>query len=189
MLPDLEKRPRNSTKLFGCVETLLPLRSGCNESRAVRFLLRNYTWEKRLNGELWQTATISRRSSKRSKSCMPLDSVCIRSWLLDPALNCVYSPVKLASGDRKRARERLRATFKEKSHHRSTFASGVMLGLAVPAFVFGLYAGLDSNQHLVVGSSWYPTQLYIHRRISTFPNGIFYWWYMPCLPCRVFSHR
>ncbi|KZT23701.1 hypothetical protein NEOLEDRAFT_1069012, partial [Neolentinus lepideus HHB14362 ss-1] len=42
-------------------------------------------------------------------------------------------------GDRKKALERLRAGSRVKSHHFSTFRSGLAIGLAIPALVSGLY--------------------------------------------------
>ena len=43
------------------------------------------------------------------------------------------------SGDLKKARVRLRATMQRKSHHFSAFRSGLYLGIALPAFVDGIY--------------------------------------------------
>ncbi|KAI5121712.1 hypothetical protein M0805_002105 [Coniferiporia weirii] len=48
-------------------------------------------------------------------------------------------------GDLKRARERLRATAKDKTHHFSTFRTGLYLGLVVPAFVDGLYKSFQPD--------------------------------------------
>ncbi|KDQ58685.1 hypothetical protein JAAARDRAFT_128396 [Jaapia argillacea MUCL 33604] len=42
-------------------------------------------------------------------------------------------------GDKKKALERLRAGSRQKSHHFSTFRSGLAIGLAVPALVSGIY--------------------------------------------------
>ncbi|KAF7360315.1 Signal transduction protein [Mycena venus] len=50
----------------------------------------------------------------------------------------VYA-ARFAHGDRKRALTRLRSGPQHKSHHISTFWSGLFVGLAVPAFVAGLY--------------------------------------------------
>ncbi|THH12162.1 hypothetical protein EW145_g196 [Phellinidium pouzarii] len=48
-------------------------------------------------------------------------------------------------GDIKRARERLRATAKHKTHHSSTFRSGLYIGLAVPALADGIYKSFQPN--------------------------------------------
>ncbi|KZT71877.1 hypothetical protein DAEQUDRAFT_665215 [Daedalea quercina L-15889] len=45
---------------------------------------------------------------------------------------------RFARGDKKRAQARLRSGTTHKSHHFSTFRSGVLLGLGIPAFVDGL---------------------------------------------------
>ncbi|KAI0918737.1 hypothetical protein AcV5_002647 [Taiwanofungus camphoratus] len=46
---------------------------------------------------------------------------------------------RFTRGDKKRAMARLRGGAQQKSHHFSTFRSGMMLGFAIPAFVDGLY--------------------------------------------------
>ncbi|KAI3608133.1 signal transduction protein [Moniliophthora roreri] len=46
---------------------------------------------------------------------------------------------RFAHGDKKRAMAALRGTSLRKTHHFSTFRSGVMLGLAIPALVSGIY--------------------------------------------------
>ncbi|KAJ3798525.1 hypothetical protein GGU11DRAFT_681343, partial [Lentinula aff. detonsa] len=43
-----------------------------------------------------------------------------------------------AHGDNKRAKTRLRAGGVNKSHHYSTFRSGVLLGIGIPALVSGI---------------------------------------------------
>ncbi|KAF4583455.1 hypothetical protein EYR38_002206 [Pleurotus pulmonarius] len=50
----------------------------------------------------------------------------------------VYT-LRFEQGDRKKARARLRGSGKTKSHHFSTFRSGILLGLALPALVSGVY--------------------------------------------------
>ncbi|CAG8609901.1 11674_t:CDS:10, partial [Acaulospora colombiana] len=42
-------------------------------------------------------------------------------------------------GDRKKARTRLKATFREHSHHYSTFRTGIFIGLSIPALISGIY--------------------------------------------------
>lgn len=42
-------------------------------------------------------------------------------------------------GDAKKARARLRATHRETTHHFSTFRSGMLLGLSIPALAMGIY--------------------------------------------------
>ncbi|EPS95666.1 hypothetical protein FOMPIDRAFT_1131990 [Fomitopsis schrenkii] len=49
---------------------------------------------------------------------------------------------RFARGDKKRAQARLRSGATHKSHHFSTFRSGLMLGLSVPALVDGLYRSM-----------------------------------------------
>ncbi|KAJ6595867.1 SPX domain-containing protein [Mycena vulgaris] len=46
---------------------------------------------------------------------------------------------RFAHGDKKKATTRLRSGLQHKSHHASTFWSGIFVGLAVPAFASGLY--------------------------------------------------
>ncbi len=48
-------------------------------------------------------------------------------------------------GDQKRARIRLRAVGKHKSHHFSTFRSGLYLGMGLPALISGIYQSLFSR--------------------------------------------
>ncbi|KAF5381280.1 hypothetical protein D9615_008351 [Tricholomella constricta] len=52
---------------------------------------------------------------------------------------------RFARGDKKRAMTRLRAGFTTKSHHYSVFRSGILLGLALPAFVSGLHASFQQS--------------------------------------------
>jgi xenotropic and polytropic retrovirus receptor 1 len=47
--------------------------------------------------------------------------------------------IALARGDNKAAKYRLRGLAQHKTHHFSTFRTGLLLGLALPAFVDGLY--------------------------------------------------
>lgn len=47
-----------------------------------------------------------------------------------------------ARGDKKRARTKLRGGFLTKSHHFSTFRSGILLGLGIPALVSGTYQSM-----------------------------------------------
>jgi hypothetical protein len=50
-----------------------------------------------------------------------------------------------AKGDRKRALVRLRTTPSFKTHHFSTFRTGLALGLAVPAIIDGTVRCKSSN--------------------------------------------
>lgn len=53
--------------------------------------------------------------------------------------------LQLARGDNKLAKTRLRGQgLQRKTHHFSTFRTGVLLGLALPAFVDGLYLSAHS---------------------------------------------
>ncbi|KZO99599.1 hypothetical protein CALVIDRAFT_534007 [Calocera viscosa TUFC12733] len=52
-------------------------------------------------------------------------------------MEVVYAD-RFAKGDRKRARDRLRADVSPHTHHFSTFRAGVFIGLAVPAIVLGV---------------------------------------------------
>jgi len=45
-------------------------------------------------------------------------------------------------GDKKKAANRLRVVNGLRSHHFSAFRGGFMLGLAVPAFISGMYQGM-----------------------------------------------
>jgi len=47
--------------------------------------------------------------------------------------------VNLEGGDKKKAKNRLRATFKQRSHHMSTFRTGLFLGWALAALIAGVY--------------------------------------------------
>lgn len=51
---------------------------------------------------------------------------------------CIVS-YRIARGDKKKALYRLRAEGSRKTHHFSSFRTGTMLGLAVPALVSGVY--------------------------------------------------
>ena len=50
-----------------------------------------------------------------------------------------------AQGDRKRALTSLRAVHSQKTHHFSTFRTGIALGLAFPAFVDGIVRSTSST--------------------------------------------
>jgi hypothetical protein len=49
------------------------------------------------------------------------------------------SMIQLARGDKRSAMKRLRAGAYSRSHHLSTFRSGLLLGISLPALVAGLY--------------------------------------------------
>lgn len=87
----------------------------------------------RLSPQLLLLAQWSAQCLKRWKSCLPQDSV-RRSKLL-PFL---YLHVITERGDKKKAITRLRAGATQKSHHFSTFRTGMWLGLSIPATVAGL---------------------------------------------------
>ncbi|KAI0319243.1 SPX domain-containing protein [Amylostereum chailletii] len=57
---------------------------------------------------------------------------------------------RFARGDKKRAMVRLRALSSHKSHHYSTFRTGLALGLAIPAFAYGLYESESVASMLIV---------------------------------------
>jgi len=59
----------------------------------------------------------------------------------------IYS-TRFVKGDKKKAMASLKAGAKTKSHHFSTFRSGIMLGTAIPAFVVGLYESEFSHRLL-----------------------------------------
>ncbi|KAF8155818.1 hypothetical protein B0H34DRAFT_659437, partial [Crassisporium funariophilum] len=50
-------------------------------------------------------------------------------------------------GDKKKALRRLRAGTSSKSHHFSTFRSGLLIGLAIPAVIDGLVKGMAQKQN------------------------------------------
>jgi hypothetical protein len=67
---------------------------------------------------------------------------------LRPASVCAYrhffsnkksDPLAAAGGDRKKAVERLRAHDQKRTFHSGMFQSGLMLGLALPALIGGIY--------------------------------------------------
>ena len=61
-------------------------------------------------------------------------------------LYCTYRfSISLEGGDRKKARSRLRASFKQRSHHYSTFRTGIFIGLSIPALIAGIYEGDPSS--------------------------------------------
>ncbi|KAF5345945.1 hypothetical protein D9758_011435 [Tetrapyrgos nigripes] len=53
--------------------------------------------------------------------------------------------VHFVHGDEKRARKRLRAGTFHKTHHFSTFRSGILLGVALPVLVSGIYQSFQSE--------------------------------------------
>ncbi|KIM22136.1 hypothetical protein M408DRAFT_18233 [Serendipita vermifera MAFF 305830] len=46
---------------------------------------------------------------------------------------------RFEGGDKKKAKSRLRASFKQRSHHYSTFRTGMCIGLSIPAIAAGIY--------------------------------------------------
>lgn len=59
-----------------------------------------------------------------------------------PTTQCpfaIHLILHLARGDIKLAKSRLRGHTQQKTHHYSTFRTGLLIGLAIPAFVDGLY--------------------------------------------------
>ncbi|OBZ67468.1 Phosphate transporter PHO1 [Grifola frondosa] len=59
---------------------------------------------------------------------------------------------RFARGDKKRAMARLRGGFHHKSHHFSTFRTGLTLGLAVPALVGGIYQSFQQDTRRAIPS-------------------------------------
>ncbi|CAE6434658.1 unnamed protein product [Rhizoctonia solani] len=53
---------------------------------------------------------------------------------------------RFEKGDEKKARMRLRATARQSTHHFSTFRSGMLVGLALPALAMGIYYSLQEEQ-------------------------------------------
>lgn len=80
--------------------------------------------------DTWDRVTLFR--SFQSVSCFPPSFPCSSYYSLT-------SLMLLARGDKKKAQMRLRGGARARSHHWSTFCSGLMLGLAVPALVHGIY--------------------------------------------------
>lgn len=64
------------------------------------------------------------------------DSVRDLCYLLERAGHLM---ITIARGDNKLAKYRLRGLAQHKTHHFSTFRTGLLLGLALPALVDGLY--------------------------------------------------
>ena len=58
-----------------------------------------------------------------------------------------------AHGDRKKARERLRARTTFETFYSSTFRSGLLIGFAIPALIHGLLKGKYFDSYDVNGSS------------------------------------
>ncbi|PPR01240.1 hypothetical protein CVT24_006004 [Panaeolus cyanescens] len=56
-----------------------------------------------------------------------------------------FYAASFARGDKKKATRRLRGGYQRKSHHFSTFRSGIALGLAVPAFIAGFVEVFDED--------------------------------------------
>ncbi|OCH89345.1 SPX-domain-containing protein [Obba rivulosa] len=54
---------------------------------------------------------------------------------------------RFTRGDKKKALTRLRGTAQRQTHHFSTFCAGLLLGLAVPAFVSGIYQSKGAAIH------------------------------------------
>ncbi|KAG9081541.1 hypothetical protein FRC06_005512, partial [Ceratobasidium sp. 370] len=53
---------------------------------------------------------------------------------------------RFEKGDEKKARARLRATSRQSTHHFSTFRSGMLLGLALPALAMGIYYAFQAER-------------------------------------------
>ncbi|CAE6461995.1 unnamed protein product [Rhizoctonia solani] len=53
---------------------------------------------------------------------------------------------RFEKGDEKKARTRLRATARQSTHHFSTFRSGMLVGLALPALAMGIYYSQQEEQ-------------------------------------------
>lgn len=59
---------------------------------------------------------------------------------LNPSMSVIVVEICLAeSGDRKKARTRLRATAKQRTHHFNAFRTGSYVGLALPPLISGVY--------------------------------------------------
>jgi hypothetical protein len=70
----------------------------------------------------------------------------------------------VAKGDRKRALVRLRAGSSHKTHHFSTFRTGIALGLAFPAAIDGIVRCESSNNSAMLAE--HPSGLQPHTRID-----------------------
>jgi hypothetical protein len=66
-------------------------------------------------------------------------SVYYTIWCVTPGRSKCCAHTRTEHGNKKKAMASLRATTTSKSHHFSTFRSGLLLGLALPALVSGLY--------------------------------------------------
>ncbi|KAG9123684.1 hypothetical protein FRC07_014276 [Ceratobasidium sp. 392] len=53
---------------------------------------------------------------------------------------------RFEKGDEKKARARLRATSRQTTHHFSTFRSGMLLGLSIPALAMGIYYAFQEER-------------------------------------------
>ncbi|THU92838.1 EXS-domain-containing protein [Dendrothele bispora CBS 962.96] len=77
---------------------------------------------------------------------------------------------RFVNGDEKRARKRLRAGTFYKVHHFSTFRSGLLLGVALPALVSGIYQCGYSREHNWLG--WFVVLLqHLLRSRGVLPSG------------------
>lgn len=76
------------------------------------------------------------------------------------------------AGDRKRARERLRAHFQPRNHHFSTFRTGIMVGLSIPPIVAGIYEGIERvlSAHLPADPIAPAYQPYTQQRIPSWSS-------------------
>ncbi|KAG8807091.1 hypothetical protein FRC17_004659 [Serendipita sp. 399] len=68
---------------------------------------------------------------------------------------------RFEGGDRKKARSRLRAHFTQKSHHYSTFRTGLMIGLSVPALAAGIYQSFQTPIREVIPAWSALLQIYL----------------------------
>ncbi|KAF8483139.1 hypothetical protein JB92DRAFT_3032620 [Gautieria morchelliformis] len=74
---------------------------------------------------------------KTWKTYTPLDSVRMLKWMQVATLS--HNLIS-ENGDRKKARRRLKSPVLHKSHHFSTFCSGIYIGLAIPVLVSAAYS-------------------------------------------------
>lgn len=70
----------------------------------------------------------------------------------------------VAKGDRKRALVRLRAVSSHRTHHFSTFRTGVALGLAFPAAIDGIVRCESSDNSVMLAE--HPSGLQPHTRVD-----------------------
>ncbi|CAE6408391.1 unnamed protein product [Rhizoctonia solani] len=57
---------------------------------------------------------------------------------------------RFEKGNEKKARVRLRATARQSTHHFSTFRSGMLIGLALPALAMGIYYSLQEERRELI---------------------------------------